>query len=121
MKENKLLKKYNLAQIILWITVFILTITTSITDLYKYKLIIVLRVVETIQLFDIPLNMFGITKGNTLMSILQVIERNAIAWIFIDTDTNNNILLNTLIPWALSDSIRYIYHINHNTIAGHLR
>jgi hypothetical protein len=115
---------YNISQIGLWTIVIFLNLNNVLGYMEMNKtdaIITQLRIAQSLQAFDIVLNLLKLTKGSLLGSVMQIIGRLSVAWLILDHQTDHKILLNVLIPWALSDIIRYSYYLTDSTILGHLR
>jgi hypothetical protein len=119
-RKNTLVNVYNLTELTLWSLVFVMIIFVQFDNSFKYFLIILLRVAQTLQLTDIILNFLKFTKGSVLLSLMQISGRVTVTWLCIDTNTHNSILLN-IIAWALSEIIRYTYYIYPTKITSLLR
>ncbi len=117
---------HNFTQILIWGFVFYKTTSTLLTNGFSKigdveETLTFLRLAQTLQLFDILFNLLKITSGSLLGSIAQVIARLIVTWFIIDDTIPFKILATVLIPWSLSDIIRYSFYMSHNTITGLLR
>ena len=124
-KKNGFTIIHNFIQITLWSLVLFKTLSLFIfnnkTDNQIEFIITLLRVVQTFQSFDIIFNLMKITSGSLLGSTAQVLGRLAVAWYILDKSTPFPIITMLILPWSISDIIRYSFYIAPNTLTGKLR
>lgn len=120
-KDNNKAKSKNLFMFIYSILQF-LGWTYILYEILKYtfnyhdarslnKALLALRIVQSLQIFDVIFAFLNMTKANKFASFIQVVSRiiNTF-WLYHDT-TPRTIILLTLYPWSISDMIRSLYYL----------
>ena len=116
---------HNFIQISLWSNI-LLKILSLLFDNINYNnkidnIIMYLKIVQTLQILDIILNMLKLTSGNLFGSIAQVFGRLFITWYIVNISVPLHIIFILLLPWSISDIIRYTFYMIPNSITGILR
>jgi very-long-chain (3R)-3-hydroxyacyl-CoA dehydratase len=117
---------HNFTQIFLWGNVFYKTLTILLLDNSSKSddietILTSLRLVQTLQLFDILFNVLKVTSGSLFGSMAQVLARLIVTWCILDENTPFKTLAAVLIPWSISDIVRYSFYLSHNKLTGFLR
>ena len=106
---EKIVILYNLISFIGWILILYLNIICKTN-------IIVIKIVQSLAIFDVIFSYLGIIRTNYLVSSLQIFSRYFIVWIPIYLGNVPITIIQILTSiWAISDSIRYLYYLNPNT------
>jgi very-long-chain (3R)-3-hydroxyacyl-CoA dehydratase len=116
MTSSQLLKLYNFSQAISWSLLIPLLLCSFCNEKIFHieittHIVILLRIVQTIQILDIYFAFKGVTP-NLFGSLLQVVGRLIVTWLIIDRHTSLNILVNVLIPWSFAEVIRFLYYLD---------
>lgn len=81
-----------------------------------------LRAIQLFQILDIVLIIIGKSKGSILGSFFQILGRNIVTLIFMQSESHKLKFAIVLIIWSIAEVNRYLYYIfKTNFITGLLR
>lgn len=84
--------------------------------------VLILRWVQTTQVFDFLLILLGKSKGSLIGTFCQCFARNFVVWYFITPETDVRLFVLVAIVWSLADVNRYLYYLfNTSKITALLR
>ena len=84
--------------------------------------LLILRVVQLFQIFDILLVLLGKSKGSIVASFFQILGRGVVCFVFMEPDSDRLKFAAVAILWSIADVNRYLYYLfKDNAITSFLR
>ncbi len=121
-------KYINVVHLLGWLFLQFSITMQIITDLDNFKtadityLVILLRIVQTLQVLDLLLILIGKASGSLLGSFAQIFGRLLVTWYFVEYESHSLKFAVMVILWSFADIIRYLYYLLKNVaIVGWLR
>ena len=84
--------------------------------------LLILRIVQLFQIFDILLVLLGKSKGSIVASFFQILGRGFVCFVFMEPDSDRLKFAAVAILWSIADVNRYLYYLfKDNAITSFLR
>lgn len=106
------------SQLLGWSAILFLLAYYAVHDFNEdtlHRILLFLRIFQSLQVVDIVLGVLKITKTNILASFMQILGRLYVTFFYINDQVQPNLILQTLACWSFAEVVRNLYYLSKNS------